>query len=183
MPSVMSRMTMNMPRVRFISISPPGDLDRGPRGERIELVRSKAAVNDRKRPRQQIVERDQREAHIDRTDDLDDCQLSREAGQYVQSDITDDENDRHRHQILQLLGDQLLDQGVRSLKRCPVASHDFPPASFRQIASSRFRHRSCDAWKARGDLHPALQRAGQFLRVIMRKAGTTSLLTISEVAK
>src|SRR5258708_737315 len=114
MPSVMSRMTMNMPRVRFISISPPGDLDRSPRGERIELVGSKAAVNDRKRPRQQIVERDQREAQIDRTDDLDAHQTFREAGQYGQSDITDNENDRHRHPILQLLAHQLLHQVVRS---------------------------------------------------------------------
>src|SRR5258708_20155340 len=97
MPSVMSRMTMNMRRVRFISMCPPGDLDRGPWGEGIELVGRKAAVNDRKRPRQQIVERDQREARIDRTDDLDAHQIFREAGKYGRSDITDDENDRHRH--------------------------------------------------------------------------------------
>src|ERR1700745_1962309 len=128
MQRVISRMTMNMPSVRFISISPPGDLHRSPRDERIELAGGDAPVDDREDPRQQIVERDQRESQIDRAGDLHAHQVFGETGEYGQADITDYENDRHRHQILQLPGDQLLDRGVRSLKRCPVASHDSPPA-------------------------------------------------------
>src|ERR1700756_4752767 len=127
MQRVISRMTMNMPSVRFISISPPGDLHRSPRDERIELAGGDAPVDDREDPRQQIVERDQREAQIDRARDLHAHHPFGETGKYRQADITDDENDRHRHQIFELLYDQLLDHGVRSLKRYLAATQDFLP--------------------------------------------------------
>src|SRR5271165_1898531 len=130
MPRVISRMTKNMLSVRFISVSLPGNLHRGPCRERIELTGSDAPIDDREHPRQQVVEPYQHKAEIDRTDDLHADQIFGETGEYGQPDITDYENDRHRHQILHFRGDQLLDRGVRVLKRGPVASHISPPTLF-----------------------------------------------------
>jgi hypothetical protein len=79
---------------------------------------------------------------------------------------------------------------INSLTKACAASSDVPlramiflPRLVIKSRPSRFRHRSCGARKARSDSRPALQRVGQSLRVIVRKAEATSLRAVSEVAK
>jgi hypothetical protein len=76
---------------------PIGSLDYSLCRERVEPVRRDAPVDDCEHPGQQIVERDQHEAEIDRADGPASHQVLCESGEHRQADVPDHEDHGHRH--------------------------------------------------------------------------------------